>query len=432
MSILRIYGIYLFKIDKGEIMKILSVLLITITGLIFAGCGGPAYVPPRTYPLASVMKMPAIPKYEKTTSEATLRFKKEKVDINENVVQSDIIKRRSSVVINVPEGFFDKNKRSKKNSTSNERMQDLAYEKEVSNQTFKTKNFFNIAEQQIERELIKHNFKVKSRSKFEAKLRSMRDTTKISERSYYNDVLSKVDKNIRPIVENLKKRFENNELTPADYLKQLGQFQTTITKSRDEDKSDELTDISEVIIAAGSKGIKADYILQINIFETDNRNSVYADLRYSSSFRRYVRSNPDYIKSMRSKSTKARCDILAATLNAKLIHVQSGDIIWIGEHTLDELSLGSREVTYEFGSEKYVTNTAKIRAFVTAQNTWSARRYRYGRAVYPPAFKFATKAIAPKRVSGSCSSHTIPIDKIKAKLARQVAKELMRTIKVQR
>ncbi len=411
-------------------MKFLSVLLITITALIFAGCSDtPTYVAPKRYYLAPVMKMPAIPKYEKTTSEATLRFKKEKVDLDENVVQSDIIKRRSSVVINVPEGFFDKS--NNKNSSQKERMQNQAYQNEVANQTFKTKNFFNIAEQQIERELIKHNFKVKSRSKFEAKLRSMRDSTQIREKSYYHRIYSSVDKDLRPILESLKRKYEKNEITASEYSDELRQFQTTTTKSRDEGKSDELTDISEVIIAAGSKGIKADYILQINIFETDNKNSVYADLRYSSSFRRYVRTNPDYIKSMRNK-TKARCDVLAATLNAKLIHVQSGDIIWIGEHTLDELSLGSREVTYEFGSEKYVTNTAQIRAFITAQNTWTQRRLRYGRTVYAPAFKFASKAIAPKRVSGSCSSYTIPTDKIKAKLARQVAKELMRTIKVQR
>jgi len=384
-------------------------LLLGVTILLTA-CGTP---PPK---LAPIMKMPNFPTYEKKTTEFEVNFNSNS-NLFHNVVQSKIIKRGSSVVINVPEGISKKNMQ---NDTI----------KNTDGQDFKTKNFFNEAEQQIEKELMRRGFNVKSRSKFEAKLRSMRDNSDSINKNYYSRIYNSVPPEYQAILENLKKQFEDGTVTAKDYADQLKDFQTPITKRRS-GETEELTDISEVIRAAEAGDVKADYILQINIFETDKNESVMTDLRNSRKAREFISSNPSLLKQFEKGKNRFECKSLAAKLNAKLIHVKTGDIVWIGEHSINEYTKsGTNKLIVGLTSQKYITNKSDIQNYVSKQNTHYNRIARYNKKTKYPTFEFDTKLDGPIILSGYCSQEIYPDNKKRATLARQVAKELISTIKV--
>ena len=131
-------------------------------------------------------------------------------------------------------------------------------------------------------------------------------------------------------------------------------------------------------------------------------------------------------------STHFRCDAQQATISAKLIDVASGDVIWIGNHTVTEFD--GREIELEVGYERSVNNYASILNFVESNNTGKARIRRYGQEVTLPPFSYSTVVTDPRNLSVTeceLGSRTMSdLQRSSEELASRAVAELIRTIRV--
>ncbi len=367
--------------------------------------------------LAEPLPMPAVPaeRGETVTVDLTLKNNNR---LQDNVVQmpGHAVKAGSTVVINVPESLME-----------------ARSAKSAANQEFKTKDFFNEAEQQIEKVFIGSGFRVLSRARFEAKLRDLRDEARC-DLNTFGCLRSSVSDEARPILDDLKRRFDRGEISAAQYSDQIAEFKAKMqTRSAGRARSGdnkELTDISEVIRAAQAGDIRADYILQINRFHTDKHVQLKADLRHEPQVRDFLARYPQLRTGFESGHHELNCSVLGAELNAKLIHVQTGEIVWIGSHEMNEFSAQVQRLAVELRQRTYVSNAAEVQRFVSEQNTPYQRQLRYGRTVTPPEWKYAMALVPPTVSAGRCEKNFKLNDETSATLARRVANELISTIKV--
>lgn len=367
--------------------------------------------------LAPELAMPQLPAEQREVIDVRLEFRS-KQNLSDNVVQlpSHSVKRGSSVVINVPASLIEAG------ASKGEKGQD-----------FKTKDFFNEAEQQIEKVFIGNNFRVISRSKFEAKLRDLRDAARC-DLSSYRCLHDQVAPEARPILEDLKAKFDAGKITAVEYSTQIGLFKEKMQtasagRTRSEDQR-ELTDISEVIRAAQSGDIQADYILQINVFDTKKRVRAVADLRRETKVRTFISGYPSLQAALETGGKhEVACAIVGTELNAKLIHVKTGEIVWIGSHELNEFSSGVQSIGVELGQRTYVANANDIRNFVVSQNEPYMRQLRYNQPVQVPSPVMRTDLIGPMVNVGRCEKDWKFDDETRSQLARKVAHDLISTIR---
>ena len=387
-------------------MKKSLILTLTLATAALGGCG-----------TAPLLVMPDTPKPTEDIVASSIEFSSNS-KLDENVVQlpSHKVKYGSSVVINVPQEIFEDQSK-----------------KDGKDQDFKTKDFFSEAEQAIEKQLLRKNFRVLSRAKLEAELRKLRDENRCNIHEW-NCLRSQVSPEAGPILDDLKAQFDRKQISAADYAQQIGEFRNKMQtssagRSRTGDEK-ELTDISEVIRAAQSPAINAEYILQINVFDTNKKLTATTDVRQSEKARALLRANPKLKELLASEAThNLSCAIIGAALNAKLIHVKTGGIVWIGNHELNELSSGVQKLEIALGQRTYVTNERDVQRFVHSQNTKRARKQRKKYPVTIPAWQYRTDLIK-EVVSGRCeNSWNITADNRRA-LSRNVAKELIDTIAV--
>ena len=119
-------------------------------------------------------------------------------DANRNAVTSGAanILMGSSIVIDVPADI---------------RKRDLADDESAD---YTTRNYFNLAEQAIEKQLLLNGFVVKDRSKFEAILRDLRDQD-CSGPAWYS--CYDVDPAIEPILKELEDKRVTGQISDVDY-----------------------------------------------------------------------------------------------------------------------------------------------------------------------------------------------------------------------
>ncbi len=187
--------------------------------------------------------------------------------------------------------------------------------------SFRTAGYFSLAEQQIERSLIEKGLTVLDRSRFEAKLRDQRVQAETPEAS-----------------------------APRQRR--------------------ELIDIAELIRAAQKDEPKADFILQVNTFKTEPLSDRHIDLQSQSEIRYISSKNPGLeIAFTESGQTTITKPGYYGMLNAKLIEVTTGAIVWVGSHRVESLSIleGGFKVTVPV--EKSVANLTGVQAVVDRYNS---------------------------------------------------------------
>jgi hypothetical protein len=153
------------------------------------------------------------------------------------------------------------------------------------------------------------------------------------------------------------------------------------------------------------------------------------DLRRDPKVREFIAQYPALKTPFENGNHQVTCAIVAAELNAKLIHVKTGEIVWIGSHELHEYNAGMQQVSVEVGQRTYVANAKELRAFVEQQNNPYMRQVRYGRLVQVPEPVMRTDLIAPMVSSGRCEKDWKADDETRSQLARKVARDLISTIR---
>ncbi|MDD4978138.1 MAG: hypothetical protein PHI29_05870 [Gallionella sp.] len=393
-------------------MKKSLLVAVVLTGLL-VGCGG----------MAPLVAMPAIP--ESTEDKIAVKFDFSSSDDIEGHISQDKtqpVMRGSSVVINVPRDPNSKNKER--------RAQEDAVRDEKSGE-YNTQDFFNSAEQEIERVFINQGFRVLSRAKLEAKLRDLRDESRCNVFEY-SCLRSQVAPETQFILDDLKNKYDKGMMS-------IEQFQVKTTEIRENLKTSsagkkreadnkELVDMSEVIRAAQSGPVSADYILQINSFDRDVHVKVSKDLRQLAEVREFVRKHPE-IDAQLNSSPYTSCTVVAAKLNAKLIDVKSGGIIWIGDYNLNTLNAGVNNVSVELVTRTFPANAAEISRTVNFYNSESQRQARRdNKSIRIPSWQMESKLFINAINEGSCDAR--PSEQDITYLSRALVSKLIGTIKV--
>jgi hypothetical protein len=228
--------------------------LMGVVVLLFAGCATQKTVPPlftAMPPIGEPSQPPQIPKRsppEQKSFQIVIKVPKKvsAVEAGNSITRPGaIIKPGSSVVISVPKDFAENLAKSDPSDAPST----------IGNTSdFKTDEYFNDLEQYIERGLIAVGFQAKDRSKFEAKLRDLRESSKAARDDAYD--IAKAD---------LKKDLDNGKVSREEFSAKVKQLQDKLDLTGGVGgRSQELKDISEVIRAAQSGEIMADYVLQVN------------------------------------------------------------------------------------------------------------------------------------------------------------------------
>lgn len=225
--------------------------------------------------------------------------------------------------------------------------------------SFKTTGYFNKAEQQIVRSLLGKGFTVVERAKFEAKLRDQR--TGLESR----DTAAK-----KAELEVLNEQKDSGAITVDEWAAQIARIEKKYDpQGRRGGAKNELFDNSELIRAAQSGEVQADFILQVNTFKTD----AISDRTL------YVTDDPG-VSALCSKHPGLRRAIenAGATvitrpgfyghLNADLFDVQTGAYVWVGEHRVDSLNVLSGGFRVTLPITRRASNVAELNRAIRAYN----------------------------------------------------------------
>jgi hypothetical protein len=275
------------------------------------------------------------------------------------------IKENSSVVISVPSWLSGANGEKE------------VHPAEYSQNVFSTADNFHILEQFVEKGLLMSGFHVKDRSKFEAKLRDLRDADPDQwwrRRS--------PDSDVGALKEELDKALENDEITMEEYTEQLVQAREQLSDKRygkNRDKN-EVSDISELIRAAQDGDVQADYILQVNDLEINfapsTRKINIKSFKETSSF---LAENPGLRVEENDDVHALPATIpqqwMVAVFNAKLINVKTGSIDWIGEYSIDSRAVVEDGIQIHIDVRKEIENEREIEKQVAAYNDRVRKSY---------------------------------------------------------
>ena len=342
-------------------------------------------------------------------------------DPNRTTVQSVELRPDSSVVINIPvDRYRDTNAGS-----------DL----------FRTKNYHNVVEDDVQSNLIRHGLVVKDRLKFEAILRDLRDTGAefrrlyAAERLYATD-LRYPDPAIDVSMAELAARLERGDVSSTEYAEETYLLRSRLGMGLQvgaRRSEDEVGDIADLIRAANVSENRANYILQVNHFRTE-----YVEVSIKLMSNPLLRSFADKYEAVKEKYTDAtyshlRCDAVQATVRAKLIDIESGDVIWIGSHTTTDLDGAQLEL--EVGYRREVSNYASILEFVDANNSREARLKRYEQGVTVPPFTYSTSVTNPPTILSATECDLQrrtqrDVELAKRQLESRVVAELIATIRI--
>jgi hypothetical protein len=347
--------------------------------LLFAGCATQKTVPPlftAMPPIGEPSQPPQIPKRsppEQKSFQIVIKVPKKvsAVEAGNSITRPGaIIKPGSSVVISVPKDFAENLAKSDPSDTPSTIGK---------TSDFRTDEYFNDLEQYIERGLIAIGLQAKDRSKFEAKLRDLRESSKAARDNAYDIALA-----------DLKKDLDSGKISREEFPAKVKTLQDKLDPTGGGGgRSQELKDISEVIRAAQSGEIMADYVLQVNHLGVQgfpgtpmqleklpevqavlNQNPglgseensalrdngyaiVFADLKKDLDNGKVSRDEfSAKVKQLRDKldptgGVGLRHSLPAtierpwsrASFNAKLIEVKTGSIDWSGEFSVESLAI---------------------------------------------------------------------------------------------
>jgi hypothetical protein len=341
----------------------LSINKITLaTGLatLFAGCAsGPKPLPPPPPPPV-LSPVPTITEFALRDvpgpQDLTTQVVFPQIPTDSKVLMDGVTSRPgysvpidASIVISVPVEEQLREGRSKETLMAETATDDEG----ISN--FRTTGYFNRAEQQIVRSLIGKGFNVVDRSKFEAKLRDQREAASRDFRQRESD--SK-----KAEVESATTKKDAGLLTMDQWAAEMKRIENKFnagssSNGRKPGQSKELVDNSELIRAAQSGETQADFILQVNTFNTESTADEHLYLTSFKEVDEVCKANPGLRTALDASgfSTITQPGFFGY-LNAMLIEVQTGAIVWVGEHRVTTGNVLKGGYTIKVPLSKSVSN----------------------------------------------------------------------------
>lgn len=206
-------------------------------------------------------------------------------------------------------------------------------------EVFKTVGYYNEAEQAIEVALLRKGFNVLDRSKFEAKLRNLRDRANSATYwwSNYNSLIEKKD--YQALKDILANQLKEGKISDTEYMQRMEEIdeKSQLGWAGTKRSEDELIDIAEVIRVAEVGDNKADYILQINSVSVSEAGNRPLEIRNRPEVDSFLANNPgiQFGASQNSLPYTVEARWLRVMFSAKLIDIKTGSIVWLGTHELE-------------------------------------------------------------------------------------------------
>ena len=218
---------------------------------------------------------------------------------------------------------------------------------------FKTAEYFNKAEQEIEKSLLRKGFTVIDRSKFEAELRERRT----DERSQFQSDTMKA------AIKDLEDKRDAKRITREEYLERLEDLESRkqiFEKGGSRSAGDkELVDIGELIRAAEKGTVQADFILQVNRFEIGPISDKNVYLPSHPELRTVINQDIGLLQALEKQGF---ANIIQpgyfGYLNAKLIRVKDGSIVWVGEHRVESVNV--EDIVVQLDIQKVPANLDEV------------------------------------------------------------------------
>ena len=299
---------------------------------------------------------------------------------------------------------------------------------------FATKNHHNSYEDQVERQLMANGLNVKDRSRFEAIVRDLRDTY-IGCQGRYGEALSGRIEDVcfdignfdietpfaipRPPGTQDQIPMEDYMAYMEDYVEGLGHLTPRLLRIKAESaleyrrrtglalqfgttprENNEIADLPDLLRAA-TVYPGADFILIVNELSVQSGREAVVPLHLSPELRAFADAHPAVTEELLHPSGgRLSCDGVEVLVEAKLIDVASGTIVWTGRHTATTLDDVPIEV--EVAHVRAVSNYDEIVAFVESQNRGSRRIERYGQTIRVPPFEYSTAVGVRSRSPTAC------------------------------
>jgi hypothetical protein len=270
-------------------------------------------------------------------------------------------------------------------------------EEENGKTSFRTAENFDILEQFVEKGLLMSGFHVKDRSKFEAKLRDLRDT---DAKHWWGR--TSVDSDLGQLKGELDKRLKDGSITMQEYTEELVGAREQLSDKRygKNRKTDEVSDISELIRAAQDGEVQADYILQVNNMWVDFVPSTrQMNIKQFDATSEFLAENPGLRVSGEAQKNALPASIdqrwMMAAFNAKLINVKTGSIDWIGEYSIDSLAVLEKGIQVMIDVRKKTDNDEIILKEVDTYNASLREAYEQMEEAYEEVEELSRKAAAP-------------------------------------
>jgi len=141
---------------------------------------------------------------------------------------------------------------------------------------------------------------------------------------------------------------------------------------------EEMTDISEVIRAAQDGDVMADFVLQVNELSVQHFSGTRLPLSSREEIKAFLERNPGLRLGTGAGSTipsSLRQPWAQARFNAKLIDVKTGSIDWIGEYSIESLSVLEKGITIKIGVRRRVSNANVVTGAIQDHNKRVDRAY---------------------------------------------------------
>ncbi len=275
-----------------------------------------------------------------------------------NSLEGKISKSLPSVIIGVPE------EASKKKDVN-------AKPTSQQGEIYKTDGYYNEAEQAIEAALLRKGFNVLDRSKFEAKLRDLRDRANSAKTYWYSNYDKLLENKQYDVVKQiLSDDFKKGTITQKDYIERIGEIDklSQVGLPGEKRTEDELVDIAEVIRAAQTGEDQADYLLQINKVAISDAGDRQISLQELPEVKEFMNNNSGLRFGPLPSSLPANIASkwLRVEFNAKLISVQTGSIVWLGSYQLE--SWAAEPIKIIIDVQRLVDNGEKINRAIRSYN----------------------------------------------------------------
>ncbi len=274
---------------------------------------------------------------------------------------------------------------------------------------FATRGYFHVAEQHLERELMRHGFRVLSREKFEAKLREIRDKRAL--RPF--EMWAILDDDYNQALTNLRDALAGGSIDEREFASRALELRREfgVDEAGGANRADgsyEMSDMSELIRAAqsGSEDERADYILEIGEFIIDPSAPLRTNVNLLGhpDMREFRDANPWASETISQGWVRMPYEELVARLKARLVDVRSGEIVWTGSAVIPEGELGETpdSLSVRYRARESVTNREEIERFINEQNTRENRiqRARNGNPE-TPSYQLRVEIDGPDVVSGA-------------------------------